>query len=253
MPTGLKAKIRRGELVLGTWITINSPDVVDALSDLPLDWVVIDLEHGPLDIGDLQTLIMPLRSGSVAPLARVPWNDHVWVKRVLDVGVVGVVAPWVNSREDAEALVRYSTYPPRGVRGVGPRRASRYGLKLREYVERFEREERVLVAQIETREAVERVEEIVSIEGIDVAFIGPLDLSFNLGIPLQLNHEKLREAMKKVLKACERHDVTPGIFAPTPEDAKARAEEGFRFIAINMDINALTEYYKNALEKLGRL
>ena len=251
MPSGLKERIRRGALVVGTWITINSPDVVDALSEIPLDWMVFDLEHGPLDVSSLEVLLMPLRNSKVAPLARVPWNDHVWIKRVLDLGVEGVVAPWVNTKADAEALVRYSSYPPRGMRGAGPRRASRYGLKLREYIEGFERE-RVLVAQIETREAVEKVDEILSVEGIDVAFIGPLDLSFSLGIPLELGHERLREAIGRVLRACEKHGVAPGIYASTPEEALARAEEGFKFIAISMDINALIDYYRRALEKLGR-
>lgn len=245
----LRDKIRRGEVVLGTWVTISSPDVVDALSELPFDWLVFDLEHAPLEVSDLEVLLMPLKGSGVAPLARVPWNDQVWIKRVLDVGVEGIVAPWVNSRGDAEALVRYSSYPPRGVRGVGPRRASRYWLRVKEYIEGFEAS-RVIVAQIETREAVERVDEILSVDGIDVAFVGPSDLSFSLGVPLELGHERVRSAIRRVLEACERHDVAPGIFASSPEEAASRVREGFRFISISADVRALIDYYREALERV---
>jgi len=125
--SSLKRKLKNEEAVLGTWITINHPDVVDALSELPLDWLVFDMEHAPLEISDVEVLLMPLRGVDISPIIRVPWNDMVIIKRALDIGAEGILVPWVNSREEAEKAVSYASYPPRGLRGVGPRRAVRYG------------------------------------------------------------------------------------------------------------------------------
>jgi len=253
--SSLKAKMRRGEVVLGTWITVNHPDVVDALSELPFDWFVFDLEHAPLDISDLEVLIMPLRNVDIAPLARTPWNDMVWIKRILDVGVEGIVAPWINSREEAEALVRYASYPPRGVRGVGPRRAVRYGYGgggFLEYYRTFEEEKRVIMAQVETRRAVENVEEIASVEGIDGLYVGPMDLSVNLGIPLQYDHSEFQDALRRVLKACEKYDKVPGIHAFSPEQASRYIEMGFRFIALMTDIVVMLSAFRDMLKALKR-
>lgn len=251
--SSLKKLLKNGEIAIGTWITINHPDVVDALSELPFDWFVFDMEHAPIDVRDLEILVMPLRGVNIAPLARVPWNDLVVIKRVLDVGVEGVLIPWVNSRIEAEAAVAASRYPPKGVRGVGPRRCIRYGRRdFIEYYEKFEKDELVVIVQIETAKSLENLEEILSVDGIDVAYIGPMDLSVNLGIPTQYDHPKFRDALKKVKETCEKYDVVPGIHTFNVEMAEKMIGDGFRFVALMSDMKILISGFRELLARFGR-
>lgn len=250
----LRRDLKDGKVVLGTWITINHPDVVDALSDLGFDWLCFDLEHAPIEPSDLEYLLMPLKRGSPTPVARLSWNDQVIVKRVLDIGVKGLIVPMISTREDAEKMIRYARYPPRGIRGVGPRRCIRYGeIDFLKYYESFEDDELVLVAQIETPQALENLEEIASTSGLDALFIGPLDLTVNLGIPIQYDNPKFEEAKRKVLKICEKYDVAPGIHAFDLEMVKQVINDGFRFVAIMSDMKVMKSGFKKILKELGRI
>jgi len=252
--SSLKRKLRSGEIALGTWITINHPDIVDALSELPLDWLVFDMEHAPLEISDAEILLMPLRGSDISPIIRVPWNDMVIIKRALDIGAEGILVPWINSREEAERAVSYASYPPRGLRGVGPRRAVRYGQRsFLDYYENFEKNERIIMVQVETRKALENLDEILSTPGIDVAYVGPMDLSVSLGIPMRFSDARFQDALKNVRDACERHGVTPGIHAFSPEQAQEFISQGFRFVALMSDIGLMRRSLASALAMLGRM
>uniref|UniRef100_A0A7C4FAM0 2,4-dihydroxyhept-2-ene-1,7-dioic acid aldolase n=1 Tax=Ignisphaera aggregans TaxID=334771 RepID=A0A7C4FAM0_9CREN len=247
----LKKTLRENGVALGTWITISHPDVVEAISTLPLDWLVFDMEHGPLDISNLEVLLMAIKSPDVAPIVRVPWNDMVAIKRVLDVGATGVLVPWVNSKSEAINVVKYSRYPPNGVRGVGPRRAVLYGaVNFLDYYNKFESEELVIAIQIETREALKNIEEIASVKEIEVLYAGPMDLSVNLGIPLQYSHPKFEEALLSVLKACKKFDKVAGIHAFGMDSAKRYMQMGFRFIALMTDISILRNSLLEVLKAL---
>ncbi len=251
---GLKKILKSGEVALGTWITINHPDVVDALSEFPFDWFVFDMEHSPLEISDIEILMMPLRDTDITPLIRVPWNDMVVIKRALDIGAKGILVPWVNSREEAEAAVKYASYPPRGVRGVGPRRCIRFGARsFLDYYQKFEQEERVIIVQVETQKALDNLEEIVSTPGIDAVFVGPMDLSTNLGIAGQYDHPKFKEALDRVLNACKKYDVAPGIHAFNIEMAKKVVSQGFRFVALMTDLGMMRTGFREALKEFGRV
>jgi 2-keto-3-deoxy-L-rhamnonate aldolase RhmA len=244
----LKKTLRENGMALGTWITINHPDVVEAISTLPLDWLVFDMEHGPLDISNLEVLLMAIKNTDVAPIVRVPWNDMATIKRVLDVGATGVLVPWVNSKSEAINVVKYSRYPPNGVRGVGPRRAVLYGaVNFLDYYNKFESEELVIAIQIETQEALKNIEEIASVKEIEVFYVG---LSVNLGIPLQYSHPKFEEALLSVLKVCEKFDKVPGIHAFDMDSAKRYMQMGFRFIAIMTDISILRNSLLEMLKAL---
>jgi len=250
---GLKKILKSGEPALGTWITINHPDVVDALSDLPFDWFIFDMEHAPLEISDIEVLLMPLKNTDITPMIRVPWNDMVMIKRALDIGAKGILVPWISSGEEAKAAVRYASYPPAGVRGVGPRRCIRFGERsFIDYYQRFEREERVIIVQVETQKALDNLEDIVSTPGIDAVFVGPMDLTANLGIAGQYDHPKFKEALKKVLEACSKYDVAPGIHAFNPEMAKKAIADGFRFVALMTDLGVMKLGFKKILRELGR-
>ena len=252
--TGLKRHLKEGGVALGTWVTINHPDVTDILSELPFDWLVFDMEHAPIDIRDLEILAMPLRGTEIAPIARVPWNDMVVIKRVLDIGMQGVLVPWVNSREEAEAAVAATRYPPRGVRGVGPRRCTRFGSRpFLDYYKRFEDGELVGIVQVETAKALENLDDILSVEGIDVAYIGPMDLSVNLGIPTQFDHPRFKEAVEKVRKTCDKYGVAPGIHTFNPDMAEKMIESGFRFVALLSDLRILSRGFRELLSRFKNL
>ncbi len=251
--TSLKKRLKDGELVLGTWITINHPDVVDALSELPFDWLVFDMEHAPLEISDVEVLLMPLRNNGITPLIRIPWSDVLLVKRALDIGAKGILVPWVNNGKEAENAVKYASYPPRGIRGVGPRRCIRYGARdFLDYYQKFEQEERVIIVQVETQKALDNLEEIASTSGIDAVFVGPMDLSTNLGIAGQFDHPKFKEALEKVLVACKKYDIAPGIHSFNAEMAKRAVSQGFKFIALMSDLAIMRMGFRRILREFGR-
>ncbi|MCX8168331.1 MAG: aldolase/citrate lyase family protein [Ignisphaera sp.] len=246
-----KNRLKNGDVLLGTWVTFNCLDVVEVLSTLSFDWLVFDMEHAPLDVSDLQMLLAGVRGSSIVPMVRAPWNDMVVIKRILDVGASGLVIPWVNSREEAEAAIRYSSYPPTGVRGVGPRRAVMYGAtEFLEYYRKFEREELIIAIQIETRKALENLEDIAGVKGIDIFYIGPMDLSVNLGIPLQYDHPKFMEAVEAVLRVAKKYDITPGIHTFSVEQAVKYMNMGFRFLALASDYRILRTTFSEMLEKV---
>ena len=248
---GLKEKLRSGKLTLGTWVTIGHPDVPEILSTLPLDWVVFDMEHSPLDFSTLQPMMMGLRGSSVDPLIRVPISDPSYIKRALDLGSTGIVVPWINSAEEARSIVYYATYPPRGIRGAGPRRASMYGsIPFSDYYSSFEKESLVIVVQVETKEALERVDEIASVDGVDVLFAGPLDLSVSLGVPGEVTHPKVIEAMERVAKAARSAGKSAGAMALSVDMARRLVDMGFNFISYAADYVVLRNAYLEALKRI---
>lgn len=238
MRCDLKERMKNGEILLGTWVTIGHPDVPDLMEALGFDWIVLDSEHAPLGPEAVSSMIQAVDSSRVCPLVRVGAIDQYMAKSSLDMGAHGVVFPLVNSSEQARAAVSYSKYPPEGVRGVAPRKAADYGLSFDEYVKEANRRT-VVVAQVETGEALSRIDEILSTAGVDVAFVGPTDLTYSLGLMGDRSNQRVIDAMRSVVKACERHDRVPGVLAATPAEAKRDVELGFRFVGLGSDTRFL--------------
>ena len=235
MQNYVKAKLRAGGTSIGAWVTIGHPDVAEMMSMLGFEWIIFDTEHSPLNVETLQGMLQAMSyTEKCIPIIRVAWNDMVLIKRALDIGAYGIVIPWVNSKEEAINAVRYCRYPPRGVRGYGPRRAA---LHDPEYVKTAD-EQILIIVQVETRKAIENLDEILSVEGIDVAFVGPWDLSMSLGVFGQFDSRRFREALDRVLDACERHGVTPGIVC-THKSVGEALRRGFRFCTIGSDVSFL--------------
>lgn len=234
MNCSLKKKLRSGDVTLGTWVTIGHPDVPDQLQGMGFDWLVFDTEHAPIGRETLARMIQAVDGEKVCPLVRVGAIDQYMVKSSLDMGAHGVVFPLVNSEAEARAAVQFMKYPPLGVRGVAPRKAAEFGLTAAEYI-RTANDVTILVAQIETREAVENVDRILSVKDVDVAFVGPSDLTMSLGLLDDRSNSKVIEAMKKVIASCESHHKTAGVLAASPEEAKRDASLGFRFIGLGSD------------------
>jgi len=236
----LKRKLRSGGIALGTWVTIGHPDVPDQLQGLGFDWLVFDTEHAPIGRETLGRLIQAVNGERICPIARVGAIDQYMIKSALDMGAHGVVCPLVNTAEEAKAAVRFLKYPPVGVRGVAPRKAAEFGLSFADYI-RTANEATLLVAQIETGEAVENVDSILSLNEVDVAFVGPSDLTMSLGLLDDRSNPKVIEAMRKVVASCESHHRVAGVLAATPEEARRDVSLGFRFIGLGSDTRFISD------------
>lgn len=247
----VKEVLGRGEVTLGTWITTASPDVAEIMANMGFDCLVFDTEHAPLSIETVQNLIQATNGSGTFPIVRVAWNDQVLIKRALDIGAYGLIVPWVNSKEDAVMAVRAAKYPPTGIRGIGPRRASNYYQNFKDYFEGAD-EEIMVVVQIEHIDAVDNVDEIVSVEGIDVFFIGPADLTASMGLFGKYNHPKVVQAMDKVLNSIKDAGVPAGIHAFDIEDAIERISQGFQFILVGTDIGFLIQGCAETLKKISK-
>jgi len=231
---GTKAISREGGTSFGIFQTVASAAISEILATCGFDWILVDMEHGMTGIETAGDLLAAIDRGGSTPLARVPSNDQTAIKRALDAGAMGVMIPMVNSREDAVNAVASCKYPPAGTRGMGPGRASLFGIRMGEYLAIADSQVMV-IAQAEHREAVEHIDEILSVPGIDVVFVGPFDLSCSMGLPGQVSHPDVEKAIETVLSAARRAGVTPGIFCMDAEGARRRAAQGFRFIAIGLE------------------
>lgn len=251
MHNTLKGKLQRGEQTVGAWISSGSPNAVDLLRNLPFDWFLLDMEHSPIGIETVGQMIQVLNGSSITPIVRVGEIDQALFKAVLDAGAHGVLVPLVNSAEEAERAVRFCKYPPEGVRGLAAAKASDYGLSLASYI-RTANDEITIMVQIETAEALENVSEIVSVKGVDLAFVGPSDLTMNLGLLDERSNPRVAEAMLKVVKACDDAGKVPGVMATTLEEARLAVERGFRFIALGADTRYMTMGARAFLQSVGR-
>ncbi|TLY01585.1 MAG: 2,4-dihydroxyhept-2-ene-1,7-dioic acid aldolase [Thaumarchaeota archaeon] len=250
MKSSLRRKMSRG-VSYGAWVTIGNPDVSDILQGLPFDWLVFDTEHSPLGAETVSHMIQVLDEEKVSPLVRVGANDQYLIKVALDMGAHGVVVPLVNTRKDAEAAVSYCKYPPVGVRGVAPRKAADYGLSTAEYL-RKANEETLLLVQVETKEALENIDAILAVKGVDIAFVGPTDLTMSLGFLDDRSNPRILEEMRSVVKKCQEYGKIPGTMALTPDEAKRDESMGFRFISLASDVRHLMEGAKDFLRSVGR-
>jgi 2-keto-3-deoxy-L-rhamnonate aldolase RhmA len=241
-----KAMAGDGRTSFGIFQGIASAAVSEILANRGFDWILVDMEHGTIGIETTGDLFAAICSGGPTPLVRVPSNDQATIKRALDAGAMGVMVPMVNSREEAERAVSYCKYAPAGTRGIGPGRASLYGVRMGEYLEAADAQVMV-IPQAEHKDAVERIDDILSVPGIDAIFVGPYDLSCSMGLQGQVTHPEVEKAIAAVLVAAVRAGVAPGIFCMDAASAKRRAEQGFRFIAIGLDSVFLDNAVKGAL------
>ena len=246
----LHKKISEKKPSIGLWITIPHPEIIEILSNLEFDWFVFDLEHAPLTIKDLEIMLMAMRGSDITPLARVPWNDPVYIKYVLDLGVEGVIVPLIRDAEDVKKALSYVKYPPEGIRGVGPRRCVRYGF---DDIVRYYREwntKAILITQIETREALDNLDSILDVDGLTGVFIGPNDLSATLGVFREFNNPIYINAIKKILETAKRREKLVGIMAQSIDDAKEKLAMGFNFVSLTSDYRILIHGAKLFIEAL---
>ena len=241
----VKRALKAGKKTSGAWLHLCSPMSAEVMADAGFDWLLIDMEHGH---GDLQTLVqqlMAMRSSAAVPLVRVPWNDLVIIKRILDCGAYGLMIPWGNDRAQCEAAVRACRYPPDGVRGMaGSIRAAGYGRWANDY-KKIANDEILIIIQIETRDAVNNVDAILSVPGVDVAFIGPVDLSTSYGYAGDFSQPEVQAAIAKIEAAAKRHGVALGTISANWEQAKGHYDRGVQMVTLCSDV---TLVWRGALE-----
>lgn len=232
----LGERVRSREPVIGGWVSLTDPAVAEMTASLGFDFVLLDMEHTTASVGTIADMARAVDAtgGDVGSIARVPWNDHVVIKRVLDVGVQGVMAPMIGSAGEARDFVDASRYPPDGIRGVAGTRAADYGLSMTEYVATAN-ESIVTVAQIETEAGLENVAEIATVDGLDALFVGPADLSTALGVFGQYDDEAFVSAIEQILSAAHEVDVPVATLATSTDGIERWIELGFDFVMAGVD------------------
>jgi 2-keto-3-deoxy-L-rhamnonate aldolase RhmA len=220
-------------------VTLGSPEVAELLASVGFDWLFLDAEHGPLEALTMQRMMQS--AGSRAPcLVRVATHEEVPIKKALDVGAAGIIAPMVNTEEQARRVVSFAKYAPQGTRGAGLGRAHGYGLKFQEYVQRANADTAVIV-QAEHIQAVENIEAIVQVPGIDAVLVGPYDLSASLSRMGEVDHPEVVSAIERVTEVCQRENIPLGIFGTSALAVTKYLERGYTLIVAGVDTIMLGE------------
>lgn len=242
-----KEKLRSGKALIGTIVSLPPPAVTECLSQLGYDWLWIDLEHSPMSLEQVQA-VLTAKQPECAGLVRVPNNCDEWIKRVLDIGADGIIVPHVSSKEDALRAVKSAKYPPAGERSFGAGRAHTYGLDATH--QEHANELTCVVVQIEDRDAVKNIDEIISVKGVDGIIIGPYDLSGSFGKLGKLGDSEVQSAISAVLLACKEKSFPAGIFALLPEQAKKYIDAGFTLMAVGVDLHSMVTSARKQLQEL---
>jgi 4-hydroxy-2-oxoheptanedioate aldolase len=236
----LKKIWAKGEAVVNGWLAIPSAFSAEVMAHQGFDSLVVDMQHGVVDYQVAVTMLQAISTTPTVPMARVPWNDPARLMKILDAGVYGVICPMINTREEAETLVRHCKYPPRGHRSWGPVRASIYaGADYGDHAN----DDIVVMPMIETAEAMKNLDDILSVPGVDAVYVGPSDLSLALGCKPRLDQTDapVVEAQQKIVEACKKHGVVAGIHNNTSAYALKMIAAGYQFVTLASDSRFLAQ------------
>ncbi len=229
-----RARLRSGEFLVGTWLTILDPIVPELLAGSGFDLLVADGEHGAVATADLVQMVIATRAAGVPVLYRVAANEPVRIMHALDAGASGVVIPQVRTVADVERAVAWCRYPPIGLRGIAPRRVSEYGRTTAAYLGSAN-ETVTCCIQIETREALESLDALLEVPGVDTILVGPNDLAASLGHTGQIGDPEVETAIAQVLERAQAHGIPAGIWTQSAAVARRRHAEGFRWVTVMAD------------------
>jgi 4-hydroxy-2-oxoheptanedioate aldolase len=234
----LRAIWTQGGAAVNGWLTIASSFSAETMAHQGWDTLTIDLQHGVVDYQAMVTMLQAIGTTPTVPVVRVPWLEPGILMKTLDAGAYGVICPMVNTREEAQKLVAYTHYAPRGTRSFGPLRAVLYG-----GADYFQHADDAVVrfAMIETAQALDNLDAILSVEGLDAVYIGPSDLSISLGCKPAFDElePKAAQAVDHILARAKAHGVVAGIHNGMPEAARARIAKGFQFVTVSSDAQLL--------------
>ena len=251
MELKMLSKLRSDNIVVGAWVQIGHIASVEVLAEAGFDWICLDLEHGIISLEQIPGMLSAIEKASAIPFVRLPKNDEVWIHRMLDYGAKGIIAPMINTRYEAERLVNSAKYPPDGFRGFGYSRCNKYGNKFAEYT-KSANEQIIIVAQIEHIDAINNLDEILSVKGIDATIIGPYDLSGSLGKPGVFDDNKFVAALDRYRQASLQYGVPSGMHVVNVDKNNICnvISQGYRFIALGTDCVFIYESAKHAMNIL---
>jgi 4-hydroxy-2-oxoheptanedioate aldolase len=233
----VKRSWREGKVTFGAWLSVPSSFSAEVMAHQGFDWICVDMQHGVIDYQTAVTMLQAISTTPAVPFVRVPWNEPGIIGKVLDAGAYGVIIPLVNTREQAEAAVGACRYAPAGYRSFGPVRAAYYGGA--DYAQHANAEI-ACIPMIETKAALDNLDAILDVPGIDAVYVGPADLSLTLGLPPRMDHDdaSFQDARRRIAEACAKRGIVPGIHANAALAPK-HVEAGYRMITISTDAGAM--------------
>src|SRR5213594_1301227 len=249
----VRAKLKRGESSVGTWLTLPDPMAARLMARVGFDWLTVELEHTPTTLETAAACLAIISASGPAALVRVPFNTTENIKRVLDIGAMGIVVPMVNTRAEAEAVVAAARYAPIGARTIGGQlHSANFETDAATYYQKAN-EEILVVVMAEHVKAIENAEEIFSVPGIDAVFIGPNDLHHSMGKPpaFDSEHKEYVDALKHILKTAKKYGLAPGIHVADAAAAQRRIAEGFQFIAVASEAGLMLSKAQEVTRALG--
>lgn len=238
----IKSRLKSGQPCIGAWLTVPSPAVAEAMASLGFHWMAVDMEHGSVSTSDAAAAFSAAAAHGCAPFARIATTDFYLARNLLDSGAQGIIVASVDEADDFEEFAAHCVLPPNGSRSVALTRANLWGETFDNYMTHFDP---VLVPMIETRRGVDAADKIAALPSVDAIFLGPYDLSSDLGSPGEMDSDDFRQSIDHVRAACERNQIAAGIHqvGPKPDELQQKLDEGFRFIAYSTDLIAM----RNAL------
>ena len=242
----LRKKLIKKELSIGSWIQIADASVAEIIGQMGFDWVAIDMEHGAINISQLPNIFRALELGNTLPLVRIAQMEEKDCKQALDAGAAGLIIPMVNDEESLSNIIDYCKWPPAGKRGISFSRANLFGFKFDAYEK--EAQAPLIVAMIESIEAVNNLETILTVKGLDAIFIGPYDLSASMGITGKFSDNRFKKTTNKILSLSKKYNIPAGIHVVEPEKKEVNnvIKQGYQFIACAIDsvmIRNAAKYY----------
>tara|TARA_B100000700_G_C14946036_1_gene809231 strand:+ start:9 stop:824 length:816 start_codon:yes stop_codon:yes gene_type:complete len=250
----LKNNLKKNVLTIGSWLSIPSTVSAEIMSQAGFPWLVIDMEHSVIDFETMQSMFLALELNKCTPLVRLSGKDPNQVKRVLDAGAYGIIVPMVNTQEEAKLMLNSIKYPPIGERSVGLARAQGYGMEFDDYITNFNKHS-IIIFQIENKVAIENINKILSVKGIDGVILGPYDLSASYGIPGELENTLVLKAEKLLLDAAKKYNIPAGIHVvePNAKILNSKVKKGFKFIAFGVDMIFLAKTCKRGMTDINKI
>jgi len=244
--------LKNGKPILNGWLSIPNSFTAEAMANMGWDTITIDLQHGQNDYTSSISMLQAISNSSSTPLARVPWNEPGIIMKMLDLGVLGIIAPMINTKEDCEKFVSYCRYPPEGQRSFGPMRAQlQYG------TDYFEKANNAITtfAMIETQESINNLDQILSVPNLDGVYIGPADMSISYGLKpkFDVKEEPIYSNIKLVANKSKEYNKIAGIHNGTIAYAKEMLDLGYKFITISSDFRAMTTFSQNIVDEMKKI
>ncbi len=248
----IKKKLSKKQLTFGSWITIPSTEIIEILSSAGFEWLVIDLEHTTISLREVKLLVKVIQANNMSALIRISSNNETEIKKVLDLGCDGIIIPMIKNKKEMNKAINSTLYPPNGTRGVGLSRAQNYGISFDEY-NKFYKNNIIVIAQIEHKESVDNLDEILSCNGLDGIIVGPYDLSASLGFPGDYNNEVVENNLKIIEKKVKSSSVSLGYHVIESDYKKVlkKVNMGYNLIAFSIDFFFLGDMARNQMNLLN--